>query len=164
MILTRTEILKEINSKKLKITPFKNSNIGPASVFLTLSDDFWFFPKSHSITLSETTNAESFAVHKKLKSITLQPGDFVLGKTIEKIQMPEDLFGMLSGRSRFARVGLTIDITAFFVQPGVNNHQVFEIKNFSKHLITIKPGLRMAQLAFIRTEGKSKYQGKYKNQ
>ncbi len=164
MILSKKEILKEIKSKKLIITPFKSSNIGPASIDLTLSNNFWFFTKSHSITLSENTDAESLAVPKKLKSVILQPGDFILGKTIERITMPEDLFGMLSGRSRFARLGLVIDATAFFVQPGVNNHQVFEIKNLSRNSMILKPGLRIAQLAFIRTEGKSKYTGKFKNQ
>src|SRR3989339_856137 len=149
MILTKKEILKEINSKRLKITPFNNSHIGPASI---------------DLTLSENTNAESLAVHKKLKSITLKPGDFILGKTIERIKLPEDLFGMLSGRSRFARLGLVIDVTAFFIHPGVDNRQVFEIKNLSNHEIILKPGLRIAQLAFIRTEGKSKYVGKFKNQ
>ena len=164
MILTKKEILKEINSKRLKITHFNNSHIGPASIDLTLSNDFWFFTKNHSITLNENTNAESFATYKKLKSVTLKPGDFILGKTIERIKLPEDLFGMLSGRSRFARLGLAIDITAFFIHPGVDNHQVFEIKNLSNNDIILKPGLRIAQLAFIRTEGKSKYVGKFKNQ
>jgi dCTP deaminase len=164
MILTKKEILHELESKKLKITPLNKSNIGPVSIDLTLSNDFWLFPKPHSITLSETTSAESLAVHKKLNSITLQPGDFVLGRTLERIQMPENLFGILSGRSRFARMGLVIDITSFFVQPGVNNHQVLEIKNLSCHAITLKPGLRIAQLAFLRTEGNARYSGKFKNQ
>ena len=117
MILTRTEIIKEINSKRLRITPFNHSHLGPASLDLTLSKDFWFFEKNHSITLSENTNAESFAVHKKLDLVTLKPGDFILGRTIERIKMPDDLFGILSGRSRFARLGLVIDVTAFFVHP-----------------------------------------------
>lgn len=164
MILTKQEIIKEIKSKRIQITPYKENNISHASIDLTLDDTFWIFKKDCKITLSENTDVEHLCVKKKLPSITLKPGDFILGRTLEKISLPDNICGLLSGRSRFARLGLTVDVTAFFVNPGVSNHQVFEIKNLSHHELTIKPGLKIAQIILVRTEGNSKYLGKYKDQ
>jgi dCTP deaminase len=164
MILTKEAILREIKNKRIKIYPFNRKNIGPASIDLTLDSRFHVFKQSYAVTLSENTSAESLCNKKTLKSVTLNPGDFVLGRTREKITLPDDICGFLSGRSKFARVGLTIDVTAFFIQPGVSNRQVFEIKNLSGHKIILKPGSRIAQLILERTEGKAKYFGKFRNQ
>ena len=38
---------------------------------------------------------------------------------------------MIEGRSRFARIGLFVHITAGFMNPGINNRQVLEIYNAS---------------------------------
>ncbi len=164
MILTKREILEEIKKKHIRISPFKKENIGPASIDLTLSHEFHIFPEPREIVLSEKTDAEKITSLKKQKSIILQPGDFILAKTTEKITLPQDICGLLSGRSRFARMGLLIDVTAFFIHPGISNRQVFEIKNISHNSIILSEGLKIAQLILVRTEGKAKYVGKFKNQ
>jgi dCTP deaminase len=71
---------------------------------------------------------------------------------------------MLTGRTRFARLGLGVHVTASLVQPGVNNKQVLEIRNMGDSEIILKPGLRICQLVLIRTEGKAKYKGKFQGQ
>lgn len=164
MILTKKEILEEIKKKNIHISPFKKENIGPASIDLTLADEFRVFIEYKSIILSEHTNAEKLTKKIKQKQITLEPGDFVLAKTQEKISLPENICAFLSGRSRFARMGLLIDVTAFFIHPGVSNTQVFEIKNISQNEITLSKGLKIAQLILVRTEGKAKYTGKFRRQ
>lgn len=164
MILAKQEIIKEIKSKRIQLVPFKEKNINDASIDLTLDDTFWIFKKDYKLSLTEKTDVELLCVKKKLPIITLKPGDFILGRTLEKITLPEDICGFLSGRSRFARLGLTVDVTAFFIQPGISNHQVLEIKNLSHNELIIKPGLKIAQIILERTDGKSKYSGKYKDQ
>lgn len=164
MILTKKEIAELIKKKEIHISPFKKENIGPASIDLTLADEFRIFPSSKKIILTEKTSAESLTILKKQKQITLEPGEFILARTQEKISLPNNICALLSGRSRFARLGLLIDVTAFFIHPGVSNHQVFEIKNISPHEITLTKGLKIAQLILVRTNGKAKYNGKFKKQ
>ncbi len=164
MILTKTEILKEIKQKNIILTPFNKNNIGPASIDLTLSNEFRVFLGTRTIVLNEQTSAEQLTKLKKQKKITLESGDFILAKTKEKITLPENICGFISGRTRFARMGLLIDVTAFFINPGVSNHQVFEIKNISNNPITLTEGLKIAQLILVRTEGRAKYSGKFKKQ
>ena len=164
MILTKNEILKEIKKGNIKITPFDSRNIGPASVDLTLSDRFRVFEGSKKIVLSDKTDYKKLTRGKRLKELFLKPGDFALGITKEKIKLPDNLCGWLGGRSRFARLGLIVHITASFVQPGIDNKQVLEIKNVSNNMLVLKPGERLCQLIIEKTEGKAHYKGKFKKQ
>jgi dCTP deaminase len=164
MVLTRTQILKEINSKKVVITPFKKSNVGPASIDLTLDKEFRVFFNHKTIKLNENSDYKKYTKLIIKKSIILQPGQYVLGITKERIKFPSNICGELVGRSRFARFGVSIHVTASFVQPGVDNKQVLEIKNVSPYTIILTEGLKICQLILQRTEGNAVYRGKFKNQ
>ncbi|MBW2966237.1 dCTP deaminase [Candidatus Woesearchaeota archaeon] len=164
MILTKNEILKEIKKGNIKITHFNLKNIGPASIDLTLDNKFRIFEGSKKIVLSDKTDYKKLTKGKKLKELVLNPGDFALGITKEQIKLPDNMCGWLGGRSRFARLGLIVHITASFVQPGINNKQVLEIKNASNNILVLKSGERLCQLIIERTEGKAHYKGKFKKQ
>ncbi len=164
MILTKNEILKEIKKGNIKINPLNLKNIGPASIDLTLSDKFRVFTGSKKIVLNEKIDYKKLSKAKKLKELVLEPGDFALGITKEQIKLPDNLCGWLGGRTRFARLGLIVHITASFVQPGINNKQVLEIKNASNNILVLKPGEKFCQLIIEKTEGKARYKGKFKKQ
>ncbi len=163
MILTKQAILKEIKKGNIKITPFRKANVGPASIDLTLDNKFRIHT-GKNIILGEGINYKKHTRLVKKNRIVLKPGDFILGITKEQIRLPEDICGILTGRTRFARLGLGIHVTASLVQPGVNNRQVLEIKNLGSSELVIKPGLKICQLILERTEGKAKYRGKFKKQ
>lgn len=162
-ILARNEILGKIKQGKVKIEPFNEKNIGPGSIDLTLSEDFWAYTKKRKIEVSENTNYLDYTVHKK-GNITLNSGEFVIGITKEKITLPDNICGFLSGRSRFARLGILVHATASFIQPGISNHQVLEIKNISPNVIILKPGLKICQLTLSEMKGKGKYTGRFAKQ
>ncbi|MFH1455634.1 MAG: dCTP deaminase [archaeon] len=164
MILSRGEILESLKFGDIQIKPFKNSQIGAASVDLTLGKEFRFFKDHKKINLTENYDYKKITFKKRLKKLELEPGDFVLGETKEILKLPDNVFGLLGGRTRFARLGLLIHATASFIQPGCKNKQIFEIKNISNQTLVIKPGLRIAQLAFVRMEGHSVYKGKFRYQ
>ena len=164
MVLTKEVIKREIKEGKIKVKPYRAKNLGDASLDICLDDEFWVFGKNKNITLNNKTDYKKYTKKIKAKAITLMTGAFVLGMSEEKISLPDNICGLLSGRSRFARMGIVVHATAFVVHPGVKNRQMFEIKNMSNNTLTLKKGLRIAQLVFIRTEGKSKYKGRYKIQ
>jgi dCTP deaminase len=164
MILTRNEILKEIKKGNIKIKPFAKRNIGPASIDLTLGNKFRVFGKGKKVVLNEKTDYKKIIQLKKLNQIELKPGDFALGITKEQIKLPDNMCGWLSGRSRFARLGLLVHITAAFVQPGINNKQVLEMRNVSPNTLVVKAGTKVCQLIIERTEGKARYKGRFRKQ
>ncbi|MEM4633809.1 MAG: dCTP deaminase [Candidatus Anstonellaceae archaeon] len=156
MILSDKDIKKLIAKGSLRFEPaLSNGQIGPASVDLTLSGDFWVFRKKYLSTKPVDLSKVGFqkAIEKHLgKSITLQPGQMCLGVTEEKIFMPNDLIGTLEGRSRYARMGLAVHVTSALVQPGSKNRQVLEIVNFAPFPVTIKKGMRISQVVFEKME------------
>ncbi len=168
MILTTEVILKEIENGNLSITPFNKENVGPASYDITLSNVLRIFKKSGSPTpypINNKANYLELTERIEIKDeFILQPGEMVIGISQEKIELSESLCAWIQGRSSFARIGLTVHITASFVQPGVKNKQVFEILNNSNIPLALIPGVRIGQLIFQRCEGKAVYSGKFGDQ
>ena len=122
-----------------------------------VGDSLAFF--DHAITIKEIHDN-----YFKAKSVLLLPNEFILGVTKERIKLPKNICGWLSGRSRFARLGLAVHVTANFVQPNINNVQVLEIRNLSEVPLKINSGTKICQIIFQRCEGKAKYKGKFGKQ
>jgi dCTP deaminase len=164
-ILTKNEILKEIKAGRIKIEPFHKKNVGPGSIDLTLGKKFRIFDKLNSV-VDVKNNTDYTKITKLLDSdsILVLPGDTVLGITEEKITIPDDICGWLEGRSRFARLGLMVHISASFMQPGISNRQVLEISNMGHAPLRLHSGTKICQFIFQRTIGRAKYKGNFKEQ
>jgi len=85
--------------------------------------------------------------------IDVMPGQLVLGITRERITLSNRVMGWISGRSRFARVGILVHVSSNLIQPGVSNHQILEIVNLSPRPIRLWPGVRIAQVVFEEVRG-----------
>ncbi|MFC1698203.1 dCTP deaminase [Nanoarchaeota archaeon] len=165
MILTKSAIMREIKLGNLKIEPFDESAIGAGSVDLTLDNKFRIFKKRRGVyNATENASHEEITSFKEADKLILKPKELVLGITVEKITLPENICGWLQGRSTFARLGLLVHISAPFMQPGISNKQVLEIYNASTIPIAIYPGTKICQFIFERTEGRATYKGKFANQ
>src|SRR5204863_6160803 len=84
--------------------------------------------------------SEPFAIH---------PGEFVLGGTLETVQIPDDVVCRIEGKSSIGRLGLIVHATAGFVDPGFKGTLTLEIANFNSVPIVLRPGLPICQLSFM---------------
>jgi dCTP deaminase len=167
-ILARSEILREIAAGRIRITPYDERMVGPASLDLHLSDAFRVFvhlPTTLDVTqdLDFRSATKGFLVPPG-EHLVLQPGQTVLGITQERVELPPDVCGWLEGRSRFARVGLLVHVSSSFMQPGIANHQVLEMSNFGPIALRIRPGTAVCQFIFQRAEGIGRYEGVFRGQ
>jgi dCTP deaminase len=96
--------------------------------------------------------------------ILIMPGETVLGITQERLSLGPGLCGWLEGRSRFARLGLMVHISAPFMGPGIDSQQVLEMSNFGPAPLAISPGLPICQFVFQRLDGDEQYQGRFAGQ
>lgn len=164
MILSDKDIREHLKEGTIKIDPLEDAQIGPASIDLTLSNEWHLFKDellNGTIDLKETGFQDSYTV-KKSESITLKPGEMCLAKTVEKITLPDNIMGKLEGRSRFARMGLVIHLTSALVQPGSDNHQVLEVMNLAPFPVKLHAGMRISQVLFEKLEsGTSKPYSKF---
>ena len=80
----------------------------------------------------------------------LHPGEFVLGSTLERIRLPDDLVARLEGKSSLGRLGLLIHSTAGFIDPGWDGHVTLELSNVANLPITIYPEMKIGQISFMQ--------------
>ncbi len=166
-ILTREAILRELDSGRLRIEPLAEDQIGPASVDLHLGSQLRLLPRpcNGPIPVRDDTDIDWGTEVIELNGpYVLDPGKTVLGITRERLCLPPDLCGWLEGRSRIARLGLTVHITSGFVQPGSANHQVLEMSNVAGASLEIYPDVRICQIVLQRTEGQAVYRGRFATQ
>ena len=167
-ILIGAEIRNALDAGDIKIEPLDPSQIGPGSIDLTLGNDFRVFKKKFKVY--HVKNESRFeditrSVHVPDDSyIVIKPGEMILGITKERITLADNISGRLEGRSRFARFGLAVHVTAGFMQPGISNHQVLEIVNLGHGPLALYPGTRICQFVFERCEGHATYAGRFVGQ
>ncbi len=173
MILSDVDIRKEIESGRIVIDPFDPAAIQPSSIDLHVDDRFRVFANSRYPYID---------VKKEMPGLTevvevadpdpfiLHPGEFVLGSTLERVTIPDDMVARLEGKSSLGRLGLLIHSTAGYVDPGWDGFLTLELSNVANLPITIYPGMKIGQISFFRlstpaerpygsTETRSKYQG-----
>jgi dCTP deaminase len=166
-VLTHDEILKELDSGRLKIDPFNRDQVGAASIDLHLGHSIRKLPRSSNGPLHVTDDADPSAnteLFEVQDFFVLDPGESVHGATLERVSLPSNLCAWIEGRSRIARFGLTVHVSSGFVQPGVSNVQVVELANLSSVPLALHPGIRICQIVLERTEGHAVYRGRFANQ
>jgi len=166
VILTRDRILAEVAAGNVVIDPFDEDMVGPASVDLHLDDKVRILDDAHrEIDIHDGTDYRDYSSVESLDApLALRPGETILGITREQIRLPPNICGWLDGRSRFARLGLTIHITAGFLSPGIDNKQVLEISNLSGRTLKLHAGTRICQVILQRTDGEAVYSGRFADQ
>ncbi|MCX8200251.1 MAG: dCTP deaminase [Candidatus Micrarchaeota archaeon] len=153
MYLSNKDILKEIARGNIEISPFDPKHLSQASYDLALSSEF-YVPRKARGEVDVVESTEPHKLMKKIiaKSIVLKPQEFCLAKTSEKIRISNSIIGILGGRSRFARLGMTVHVTSAVIQPGSDNHQILEIANLSPFTLKLYAGERVSQVYFERLE------------
>jgi len=165
-VLTKPEILRLIREGIIRIEPFSEEQVGPASVDLRLGSKFRVFKQvQHVHHVTEEVDYEQVTDLIDVDGhFILMPGQAVHGLTVERITLPDNICGWLEGRSRFARVGLMVHVTAAFLQPGIDNQQVLEILNVGPVPLALHPGIAVCQAIFETCQGSARYEGRFRSQ
>lgn len=130
MILSDKTILERLE-KDLVISPIAFKDIQPCSVDLHLSDEL--------VTLDGS---------KHIGSFELKPHGFVLGSTSEWVEIPNDLVGIVEGKSSLGRLGITAHITAGYIDAGFKGNITLEIANVSNQSFLLEKGMSICQIVF----------------
>src|SRR5262245_2872386 len=131
-VLTRDVIPPELASGRLRIEPFSLEQVGPASIDLHLGDELRVPLENANGPIDVTDDATPDAFTRVIafeKPYVLAPGHTIQGITRERLFFPPDLCAWIEGRSRIARLGLTVHVSSGFVPPAVSNPQVLETGN-----------------------------------
>lgn len=158
MFLSRRDILKEINKKRLRFDPpIDPGRVEQISVDLLLGHRFACFKRAEDLNYLEAVRLDP-SIWQALDiweefdgDYLLKPGGFVLAQTLETVCIPNNLAGMVEGRSSFARLGITTHLTAPKIDPGFEGTITLEIANLGGLPIKLRAGVeKIAQLILVR--------------
>lgn len=153
-ILSDKTIKEYLEEGKIVIDPLKDEEqIQPSSVDMRLGDEFKVFkvirkpyidPKDEEdiaeyMESSTVPEGEAFIIH---------PNEFALATTQEYVKVPDDLVARVEGRSSMGRLGVTMHVTAGYVDPGFEGRITLEISNIGAMPVALYPGQRVCQLVF----------------
>jgi dCTP deaminase len=151
-VLSDGTIRRLVEDGRIKIDPWDESLVQPASVDLRLGDSFRVFhnhrtssidlrdPPQHLTEEVKVTGDEPFVIH---------PGEFALGRTLEWVELPDDIVARIEGKSSLGRLGLIVHATAGFCDPGWKGTLTLELANLTRVPIRLYHGLAIAQLSFM---------------
>ena len=154
MVLSDRTIKEEIARGRIIIDPLDPSYIQPASVDVRLDSRLLVFRDWHPpFYIDVKQNHEGLTEVVEIEDenpFFLQPGEFVLVSTLEDITLPDDIVGRLEGKSSLGRIGLLINSTAGYVDPGWRGRLTMELSNVAKVPITLYSGMKIGQISFLR--------------
>jgi dCTP deaminase len=151
-VLSDGTIRALVESRRIVIEPWDPANVQPASVDLRLGDSFRVFHNHRiaAIDLREPpTNLTEEVTVAPDEAFVIHPGEFVLGRTQEWVELPEDVVARIEGKSSLGRLGLIVHATAGFCDPGWRGTLTLELNNLTRVPIKLYPGLLIAQLSFM---------------
>jgi len=153
VVLSDGAIRRLIEAGRIGIDPYDAALLQPSSLDVRVDRLFRVFrnsrypfidvrePQDDLTELVEVDGDEPFILH---------PGEFVLGSTLERVTLPDDLVARLEGKSSLGRLGLLIHSTAGFIDPGWDGHVTLELSNVANLPITIYPAMKIGQLSFVQ--------------
>lgn len=155
MILSDRDILRRLEEGDLSVDPLDDPElqIQPASVDLRLGKEFLEFqrtniPSIHPNKEQEVDEYVAETVVEADEEFILHPNDFVLGTTLERVEIPPDLIAHVEGRSSLGRLAIVVHATAGLADPGFRGKITLELSNLGSAPVALTPGMRISQLTF----------------
>src|SRR5919109_228581 len=155
MVLRDRTIKAEIAAGRLVFDPYDEALVQPSSVDVRVDRKFRVFHNSRHPFIDVRRPMEDLTELVTVDEdspFVLHPGEFVLGQTLERVHLPDDLVGRLEGKSSLGRLGLLIHSTAGFIDPGWTGNLTLELSNVANLPITIYHGMPIGQLSFMRMD------------
>ena len=155
MILSDADIISHMASGRIVIDPFDDRDLQPSSVDVHLAREYLWFPMrdsnaAFSIDPQDKSTCTTTAGGWSAYGTPLDPGLLVLASTLEHIEVPDDLVARIEGKSSLGRLGLSIHVTAGYVDPGWKGHLTLELTNVASRPILLRPGMKIGQISFQR--------------
>ena len=155
MILSDRSLKQQLAEGRIVIEPLDESLIQPSSIDVRIAHLFRVF-RNHTrgvidvkVDLTELTELIEIPEDGS-QPFMLHPGEFVLGSTLERIAVPDDLVARIEGKSSLGRLGLLIHSTAGFIDAGFDGHVTLELANVASLPITLYPGMKIGQVSFMQ--------------
>ena len=169
MVLSDRTIREQLAAGRLKIEPFEDGLVQPSSIDVRVAAQFRVFRNNRRPFIDVRQPSDDLTDVVEIgpdEPFILHPGEFVLGSTLERVELPDDLVARLEGKSSLGRLGLLIHSTAGYIDPGFEGTITLELSNVARLPISIWSGMAIGQISFLQmtTPVEKPYRGKYRGQ
>lgn len=170
MMFSDVDIIQAIKNSELVIEPYSDDLIRGSGVTLHLGEKILKPVPGKVVDVKNKITPDYQEITLTMdEPYKLEPGEFVLGHTYQKITVGPKLGFLIEGRSTLARVGLTIVQTAMLVYPGHRDRSVtLELANHGPNAILLYPKMKIARVAILELKSASSInyddKGKYREQ
>jgi len=151
-VLSDGTIRRLVDEGRIQIEPWDPAMVQPASVDIRLGNSFRVFHNHRAAAIDlrdPPTNLTEQVTIDEGDAFVIHPGEFVLGRTLEQVKLPDDIVSRIEGKSSIGRIGLIVHATAGFIDPGFAGTLTLEITNLTRIPIKLTVGLPIAQLSFM---------------
>jgi dCTP deaminase len=152
-VLSDRDIRAALQAGRVRIDPYDATCLQPSSVDLHLDADFRVFRNNRypyiDVRASQPDLTELVSIRED-EPFILHPNEFVLGQTLEWVELPDDLVARLEGKSSLGRLGLLIHSTAGYVDPGWKGNLTLELSNVANLPIALYRGMKIGQISFFK--------------
>jgi deoxycytidine triphosphate deaminase len=153
VVLSDRSIRRLLDEGRIGIDPYDESLLQPSSVDVRVDRYFRVFRNHEYPYINVKEAQEDLTELVEIdgdEPFILHPGEFVLGSTLERVRLPDDLVARLEGKSSLGRLGLLIHSTAGFIDPGWDGHVTLELSNVANLPITIYHRMKIGQISFVQ--------------
>jgi dCTP deaminase len=151
-VLSDGTIIRLVNAGHIKIDPWNESLVQPASVDLRLGDTFRVFHNHRASAIDLREPPKNLTEEIRIapdEPFVIHPGEFALGRTAEWVELPDDIVARIEGKSSLGRLGLIVHATAGFCDPGWKGTLTLELANLTRVPIKLYADSLIAQLSFM---------------
>jgi dCTP deaminase len=152
-VLSDRDIRAAVQAGRVRLDPWDAGCLQPSSVDLHLDREFRVFRNNRypyiDVRQSQPELTDLVTIGDD-EPFILHPGEFVLGQTLEWVELPDDLVARLEGRSSLGRLGLLIHSTAGYVDPGWKGNLTLELSDVANLPIALYFGMRIGQISFYQ--------------
>jgi dCTP deaminase len=145
-VLSDRDIRAAMQAGRVRLDPYDPTCLQPSSVDLHLDREFRVFRNNRypyiDVRQPQPDLTEIVAIEDE-EPFILHPGEFVLGQTLEWVELPDDLVARLEGKSSLGRLGLLIHSTAGYVDPGWKGNLTMELSNVANMPIALYCGMKI---------------------
>ncbi len=153
MILSDGDIEQRLEEGDLVVDPLDDPKlqVQPSSIDLRLGNDFVVYKTTH-VPYIDPTNQGTQSEYTEEVHIQdgdvfiLHPGEFALGSTYERVEIPDDLVAMVEGRSSLGRLAIVVHATAGLCDPGFKGKITLELSNLGRVPVALHPKMRISQI------------------
>src|SRR5437763_7021632 len=125
VVLSDRTIARLIGEGRIAIDPYDGALLQPSSVDVRVDRYFRVFHNARYPYIDVKQPQEELTEEVEVSGdqpFILHPGEFVLGSTLERVTLPDDLVARLEGKSSLGRLDQTIHSPAGCTDPGWDGH------------------------------------------